>query len=90
MEVRSSTMPTSISALVDSEEWRRATTIRALSDWMSTEAPGVMETWEGKFDEDGVGDFFAELETPDGGLLSRIRWWDGAHDCAEWSHSITR
>lgn len=58
--------------------------------WLSTEAPGRMGSWEGEFDEAGVGDFFAEIETPNGPLLSRIRWWDVEHDSAEWSHSISR
>ena len=58
--------------------------------WMSTAQPGVMETWEGGFDESGRGEFFLELETPNGPLLSRISWWDIREDSVEWEHAISR
>lgn len=58
--------------------------------WMSTEQPGAFETWEGSFEDDGTAEFFTQIETPNGGLLSRIRWWDIEEDSAEWEHAISR
>lgn len=58
--------------------------------WMSTEQPGAFETWEGGFEEGGTAQFLAEIETPRGTLLSRIRWWDIQEDSAEWEHAISR
>lgn len=59
--------------------------------WISTEAPGQLETWEGGFDETGTSaEFFTEVQTPRGPIRSRIRWWDVTEDSAEWDHSISR
>lgn len=58
--------------------------------WMSTDAPGVLETWEGGFDEAGAGHFYQEIDTPDGTMISRIRWWDIRDDAAEWEHALSR
>lgn len=58
--------------------------------WMSTDAPGVLEIWEGGFDEAGAGHFFQEIDTPDGTMISRIRWWDIRDDSVEWEHALSR
>lgn len=58
--------------------------------WMSTEAPGVLEIWEGGFDETGAGNFRQEIDTESGPIISRIRWWDIRADSVEWGHALSR
>ena len=59
--------------------------------WMSTEAPGQLETWAGSFDESGTSaEFLTEVQTPNGPIRSRIRWWDIRETSAEWEHAISR
>ncbi|MFW6084101.1 MAG: hypothetical protein ACODAA_02705 [Gemmatimonadota bacterium] len=58
--------------------------------WMSTEAPGVLEIWEGGFDESGDGHFHQEIETASGTVISRIRWWDIRESSVEWEHALSR
>lgn len=60
--------------------------------WMSTDAPGVLQSWEGGFDEVGAGDFYQEIDTPDGAMISRIRfrWKDMRDDTVEWEHALSR
>lgn len=58
--------------------------------WLSTRSPGRLQIWEGGFDDDGTATFLQEVSTPQGPLLSRIRWWDLSDDYAEWEHAISR
>jgi len=58
--------------------------------WLSTENPGSLGRWEGGFDADGAGEFFQEVTTNDGVLISRIRWWDIRAESVEWEHAISR
>jgi hypothetical protein len=58
--------------------------------WMSTQAPGRLGIWEGSFDDDGSGTFLRKVPTPDGTVLSRIRWWDITDRSAEWEHAVSR
>lgn len=58
--------------------------------WMSTDAPGVLELWEGGFDASGAGRFHQEIGTPDGTVISRIRWWDIRENSVEWEHALSR
>lgn len=56
--------------------------------WVSTQNPGRIGVWEGAFDEEDVGDFFAEAEGPDGTVRTRIRWWNLTESSADWSYSV--
>lgn len=58
--------------------------------WLSTRSPGRLQIWEGGFDDDGTATFLQEVSTPQGALLSRIRWWDLSDDFAEWEHAVSR
>jgi len=58
--------------------------------WMSTVEPGVLEIWEGGFDESGDGRFYQEIDTPSGAVISRIRWWDIRERSVEWEHALSR
>lgn len=58
--------------------------------WLSTRAPGRLQVWEGGFEDDGTASFLREISTPEGTVLSRIRWWDLRDDFAEWEHAVSR
>lgn len=58
--------------------------------WTSTLAPGKTGIWEGRFAEDGTGEFFRQTETPEGTVHSRLRWMNIQTDSADWDYSISR
>jgi len=58
--------------------------------WISTDAPGQWGEWRGSFDEDGVGDFLQESQTPNGTLHSRIRWTDLTDTSAHWEYAVSQ
>jgi pimeloyl-ACP methyl ester carboxylesterase len=71
------------SRLYDPETDRWAVT------WTSTQNPGKTGIWEGRFGDDGMGEFFRETETPNGTVHSRLRWMNIEGDSADWDYSIS-
>lgn len=64
-------------------------TDRWIVTWVSTENPGSMGVWEGRFEEDGTGDFFRETQTAEGVVHSRIRWTNVREGRADWSYAVS-